>query len=125
MAVTVSYFIRGGGVLINGSVTPPTKTQAQAVYVQKAQINFADSDTQALFTHNWGLDASAPTYFDPEILGPAVVGPAQTGQTWLPAFTFDFSNTNVLIVNKLNATGTGGTYIFGIRRGSVQGAPWQ
>jgi hypothetical protein len=122
MAVSVLYYIRGNGVLINGSSTPPTAIQAQGVYTQKAAVTFADTDTQALFTHNMGLDASAPTYFDPEILGVAVIGTAQPAQTWLPAFTFDFSSTNVLKINKLNALGTGGTYLFGLRR---PGGPWQ
>lgn len=116
-AVSVLYYIRGGmGLLINGSATPPTAIQANQCHMQKAAISFADTDTQALFTHNWGLDVSSPTYFDPEILGIAIQGPAQPAQTYLPAFTFDFSNTNVLKVNKLSFLGTGGTYLIGIRR---------
>jgi hypothetical protein len=83
MAVSVLYYIRGGGVQINGSATP--------------------------------------TYFDPEILGIAVVGPAQAAQTYLPAFTFDFSNTNVLKINKLNFLGTGGSYLISVRKSS---GPW-
>ncbi len=116
-AVAVTYFLRNGnGLLINGAATPPTAIQASGVYVQKALISFADTDTQALFTHNWGLDVSAPTYFDPEILGIVQVGPAQAGQTWMPCFTFDLTNTNVVKINKLNFLGTGGTYLFGLRR---------
>ncbi len=117
MAVSVLYYIRGAGVLINGSATPPTATQASQVVLQKAAVSFADTDTQALFTHNWGLDVSSPTYFDPEVLGIAILGPAQPAQSYLPAFTFDFSNTNVLKINKLSFLGTGGTYLLSIRKG--------
>jgi hypothetical protein len=121
MAVSVLYYIRGGGVQINGSATPPTAIQASQVLLQRAVVSMADSDSQALFTHNMGLDVSSPTYFDPEILGIAVVGPAQAAQTYLPAFTFDFSNTNVLKINKLNFLGTGGSYLISVRKSS---GPW-
>jgi hypothetical protein len=82
---------------------------------------FADSDTQALFTHNWGLDASAPTYFEPEILGPWNQGPAQAAGTWLPNFSFDLTNTNVVKINKLNFLGSGGTFMFTLRRPQTVG----
>jgi hypothetical protein len=116
MAVSVNYFIRGGNVLINGSSTPPTAIQASQVQKQVAQVVMADSDTQALFTHNWGLDASAPTYFEPEIFASGNQGPAQAGGTWLPNFSFDLTNTNAIKINKLNFLGTGGTFMFTVRR---------
>jgi hypothetical protein len=52
MAVSVLYYIRGGGVQINGSATPPTAIQASQVLLQRAVVSMADSDTQALFTHS-------------------------------------------------------------------------
>jgi hypothetical protein len=117
MSVTVNYFIRGGaGVLINGSATPPTAVQAAQVQKQTAQIVMLDADTQALFTHNWGLDVSAPTYFEPEILGIVAQGPAQPAGTYLPNFSADWTNTNVLKLNKLNFLGTGGTFMVTLRR---------
>jgi hypothetical protein len=120
MAVSVSYYLRNGsGITILGSSTPPTAIQASGCQTQLALISFADSDTQALFTHNMGLDASAPSYLEPPVEGYGVYGPAQAAQTYMPAFTFDFSNTNVLKINKLNFLGTGGTYFFRIRRAGV------
>jgi hypothetical protein len=96
-AVTVSYFIRGPGVQINGSTTAPTATQAAQVYKQSAVVVFGvTSDAQALFTHNWGLDVSAPTFYEPELLMVA----ALSLNTYQPAFTFDWTNSNVFIVNK-------------------------
>jgi hypothetical protein len=119
MSVSVSYYVRGGGgVTILGSSTPPTAQQAAQVQMQKAVINFADADVQALFTHNMGLDASAPGYFDPEAWIEGYGSPAQPAATYMPNFTFDFSNTNVLKINKLNFLGTGGTYLATVRR------PW-
>lgn len=97
-AVSVTYYARGGsGVRINGSTTAPTQIQASFLMKQSAVIVFGvTADAQALFTHNWGLDASAPTYFDPEVL---YVEPISV-TTYQPLFTFDRSNTNVLAINK-------------------------
>jgi hypothetical protein len=107
--VSVLYFVRGNGVLINGSATPPTAGQASVVHKQRAQVIMADSDTQALFTHNFGLDISAPTYLDPTIIVTAQL--LNAGGTFLTGFTFDVTNTNVVKINKLNALGSGGTFI--------------
>jgi len=116
MAVSVQYFIRGAnGLLINGSTTPPTNIQAQSTQKQTALVIMsADTDLQALFTHNWGLDASAPTYLEPEIMVAAQLCGAST--TFMPAFTFDLTNTNVVKINKLSQASTNGTYIVTLRR---------
>src|ERR1700675_204820 len=96
MAVTVTYFVRGGGVQIQTTATPPTATQAGQVNMQKALVVFgASADVQALFTHSWGLDLSAPQYFDPEIF----VTPLSANTFW-PSLTFDVTNTNVVKINK-------------------------
>jgi hypothetical protein len=112
MSVTVTYSVRGGGlnpVRILASTTQPTATQAAQVVKQAALIAFgADGDTQALFTHNWGLDASAPAYYEPI---PCVVFMALPTTTVAVNFTFDFSNTNVLAINKASATGSACTIL--------------
>jgi hypothetical protein len=119
MSVTVNYFARGAGILINGSATPPTSVQASALQEQVAQVNMLDTDTQALITHNFGFDASAPTYFaSPQIIGPWLQGSAQVGGTYMPAFSFDITNTNVVKMNKVSFLGTGGTFMVTLRR------PW-
>jgi len=112
-AVTVTYSIRGGnGLTINASATPPTAIQAQSCYKQSARIVFGvTADAQALFTHNWGLDASAPGYFEPE--APQVAPMSTT--TYHPLLTFDWTNTNVLAINK-PATDAPTTVIVTIRR---------
>lgn len=115
MAVTVTWFSRGGVVLLNGSTTAPTATQASQLQKQSVIAQFgADTDVQALITHNWGLDASAPTYLEPEIF--VVAQTTVANNTVLPNFTFDLSNTNVVKMNKLSSGGTAGNYIVTLRR---------
>jgi len=96
MAVSVTYYITGGGVTINGSTTAPTAPQASQVQKQSAVIVFGVvADALALFTHNWGLSASAPGYFEPEVM----MEPISTTTSW-PLITFWRANTNVLQVMK-------------------------
>lgn len=111
--VSVLYFLRG---VVNsaGSATPPTAQQAAQVQKQTAQVVLADADTQALFTHNMGLDASAPAFFEPEIFYYPQLTTA--GGTYLTGLTFDVTNTNVVKVNKANFLGSGGTFIVTVRR---------
>jgi len=121
MAVNVLYYARGGGVTIEGSATGPTATQAQFCPCIKAKVVFGvQADVQALITHSWGLDASAPGYYDPEIQWYQI----SDNTSYAPSITFDVSNTNVVAVNK-NATNEGITIIVILRRGSVGSGPWQ
>lgn len=114
-AVSVLYFARGaGGLTILGSATGPTAIQAQQCFTQTVQVNMSDTDVQALFTHSWGLDASAPGYFLPEIFYYAQMMTANG--TWATALTFDVTNTNVIKINKPNFAQSGGTWIVTARR---------
>jgi hypothetical protein len=98
MAITTSYWVRGSGFVIRGSATPATAAQAQNIYMQKAIITFGvAADAQATFTHNWGLDISAPEFRDPEILWDLI---STDLTTYTPLITFSRSNTNVVLVNK-------------------------
>jgi hypothetical protein len=96
-AVTVNYFIRGGGYVINNSATGPTQAQAQQVMKQSAVCVFGTvDDVLALFSHQWGVDISAAAWFEPEIL----VEPISTGTTSWPMLTFWRHTSNVLYVMK-------------------------
>jgi hypothetical protein len=111
-AVTVTYYDRGGVARINGSTTAPTASQASELQKQSALVVFGvTADAQALFTHNWGLDASAPGYFEPELL---MVEP-QSVTTYFPLLTFDRTNTNVFKINK-PATDAPTTVLITLRR---------
>jgi hypothetical protein len=114
--LTISFYARNNtGLNVAASSSPLTSIQASQVFTQKALVAFLDADVQALFTHNWGLDASAPTFFDPEIFA-AGYGVANVAGTYQAAFSYDFSNTNVVKINKLNFLGSGGTYVFTARK---------
>jgi hypothetical protein len=111
-AITTTYYVRGGATLINGSLTPATAAQASQVTKQAAVIVFGVlGDAQATFTHNWGLDASAPTYREPEILYD-LISSALT--TYTALLTFDRTNTNCVLVNKTG--GDGVTVVVTLRR---------
>jgi hypothetical protein len=108
-AVSVTYYING--IPINGSTTAPTAIQASQAMKQSARVVFGvTADAQALFTHNWGLSASAPGYLEPEILVDLI-----STTTYYPLLTFDRTNTNVLAINK-PATDGPTTIVVTIRR---------
>ena len=121
------YFARsgipGGSVLINGSATPPTAIQASQIPVLKVQMVMTDGVIQGTITHNWGLDKSSPTYFDPELWYVVQnTTDGAPGATWLPLLTFDLTNTNVILVNKIvgaAATPTGATYLITLRNNAA------
>ncbi len=97
MAVSVTYYIRGANIAITGSTTGPTPAQGSQLVKQSAVIVFGTvDDVLGLFSHNFGLDASAPGFFEPEVL----FEPISTGTTSWPLITFWRANTNVLQVMK-------------------------
>lgn len=111
-AITVTYYARGGGVLINASTTAPTATQASQLQTQSAIVAFgATADAQARFTHNWGFDNSAPIYQQPQLEFYQTLG-----GTYMPSITFDISNTNVVLINKA-ATDAPATIVVTLRKG--------
>lgn len=112
--------IPGGGVLLNASNTPPTAIQASQLPRMDVLVAFAaDTDTSATITHNWGLDASSPTYYDPEIVYRLLLTSGANTGTYLPALTFDVTNTNLIIVRKLagaNGNVLTASYLITLRR---------
>jgi hypothetical protein len=100
-AVTVTYYIRGGNTVINGSTTGPTTAQAAQLVKQSAVVVFGVlADIQALFTHNWGLDLSAGPFYEPELAWePISTDPGNSGYAMV---TFLRVNSNVVSANKIN-----------------------
>lgn len=121
------YFARsgvpGGPVLLNGSATPPTAIQASQIPLLKVQMVMTDGVIQGTITHNWGLDKSSPTYFDPELWYVVQnTTDGAPGATWMPLLTFDLTNTNVILVNKIvgaAATPTGATFLITLRNNAA------
>lgn len=112
-AVTVTFFgYNNNGTQVFNSTTAPTQAQAATIPKLSCQIVFGvTADAQALLTHNWQMSASAPARFEPEVLG---VCPIST-TTYHPLLTFDWTNTNVLNVNK-PATDAPTTVVVVLRR---------
>jgi len=98
------------------TTTAITAAQANQVHEQQAVIFWADADTQALFTHNWGLPASFPTWLWPQVFMAKVLGSA-ADSSFATLFTFGLTNTNSVSITKFgNGAGSGGTYNVWIRR---------
>ncbi len=118
MGVTVTYNIRNGnGVVINSSTTAPTASQAQQCLKQSAVVVFGvTADVQARFTHNWGLDISAPGAFEPEVFIQQL-----SDTTAFPSLTIDWANTNAITINKA-ATNAPVTIVVTLRK---PGSPGQ
>jgi hypothetical protein len=120
MAVTVTFSVPtapGGGLPIISSTTGPTAAQAAVTQEIVVQVNMALADTQALITHNWQFSASEATnFFRPQVLGPYWINGPVGGGTSAPFVSFDWTNTNVLKVNKLGVAGTEGTFVLYLRR---------
>lgn len=96
------------------TTTAPTGAQAAQIQELTAQVFFADADTAAVITHNWGLPNSFPTWLWPQCFIAKVLG--ASGDVF-QAFTFGLTNTNSVTVTKGNTTaGGGGTYNVYIRR---------
>ena len=82
---------------------------------QTGLVAMGDAETFALFTHNWGLPASFPTFLFPIITyrqSDIGTGPS----TQLGNLTFNISNTNVVTINKLAGVGSGGTFVVTLLR---------
>jgi hypothetical protein len=103
------------------SATALTAAQAKGTYSQIAQITFADGDTSQIFTHNWGLPASFPTWTLPQI---QYYWLSQTASptSFASQLTFGITNTNSVQVNKTSVgVGSGGVVAVILRRGD---GPW-
>jgi len=100
----------------NGTTTAPTAIQASQLPTQTAQVFFADTDTQAVIVHNWGLGGSFPSFLFPEIMYYKALGGASE-TSFGTDFTFGISNTNSVTMNKISVgVGSGGTWNVIMRR---------
>lgn len=107
MAVTNSY----NWPLAGGTVPP---TAAQSNYLVMGQMNWADSDTQAVITHNFGLTAAEITAGFPIVT--LDIDSTNTG-TGLQAGTIAVSAAaNTVTLTKVSAAGTGGTWRFALQK---------
>lgn len=105
----------GGGYL--GGTTAPTPAQSYTQQAMAVAVSFADGDTSATITHNFGVSAAQLAALMPYIQWycQQLTTPA-TGTYAI--LTFALTNSNVITVSKTSNVGTGGTYVVIVRR------PW-
>jgi hypothetical protein len=115
MAATVLYSVGGPAQTVNNT-NPPTGAQAAQSPKLVVTVGMLLADLQATVTHNWGLGASTPSYFDPEVIGPVWINGPVGGGTNVPLVTFSWPNTNTIQINKLGVAGTDGTFVIYLRR---------
>ena len=108
MAVTVTYAYPVAGT------TGPTAAQAGAGVVT-AVINWAESDTTGLITHNFGLQTQTFPGNTGQLF-PEIIWYLQSGQTVMPAVTFSLTSGNVITFGKQSAVGSGGSMVVIITR---------
>ncbi len=102
-----------------GTTVPPTAIQASQVQVVIGEVNWADSDTTTLFTHNFGI-ATAPGFagilpglisFFPEVM---IVNSGVS--TVAAAISVAWTNGTTLTLGKGSILGTAGTIIVYVRK---------
>lgn len=95
--------------------TAPTQAKMKTNQVFTAQVNFADNDTTATVTHNWG----SPLSDYGTALFPLLSWYGATlGTAGLPALSFALTNSVAVTITKVAGAGTGGTITLNLWR------PW-
>jgi len=100
MAAPVTYAFPVTGA------TAPTAQVMKAHQTLHALVGFADSDTTAVITHNWGSplsDYGTALFPVPKFYMTTV------GTAGVPVLTFALTNSNVVTITKATGAGTGGT----------------
>jgi len=109
VVVTWSSFVPlNPSATYTGGTTPPTAGQATQCAQQTVNVSCTDADTTINITHNFGLTAAQAAVYQPQLIGPYLTANG-TGTT-LPAITWSFSNTNVLVGTKTSIAGSGCTF---------------
>jgi len=99
---TVTYLYPGSGT------NPATAAQAKAAVTQTVQVLFADADTTAVITHNYGYDTLALARGLPLVTLEEL---AHTASGTLAAVLSVAKATNTITLTKNStATGSGGTW---------------
>jgi len=109
--VTVTYC---HPILGAPTTTAPTAAQAAQIVELAATVFFADTDTQATITHNWGAAGKCPNSYQnwlwPQVFFVKALGGA-SDSSFATNITFGLTNTNSVTMNKVGiGTGQGGTY---------------
>src|ERR1700676_3495601 len=107
MAQTITYTYPVAGT------TAPTIAQALQCNMVVATINWSDSETTALLTHNWGLSAAQAA----NLWSTVIIDYLSGSTTTLPqAITVLLTNTNVVTIGKSTIVGGQGTLVVTLLR---------
>jgi hypothetical protein len=98
MAGTLAYLYPGSGTVA------ATATQAAGASMQTATITFADADTTAVVTDNWGFDAAALARGCPVCTFEQIAGGSPS-----PLLTVTKATNTVTVGKQSTAAGSGGT----------------
>lgn len=95
--------------------TPPSAAVMKLSQTLQATVEFLDTDTTAVVTHNWG----SPLSDYGTALFPTIKFYLQTaGTAGNPVITWALTNSNVITLTKATGAGTGGTLVVELER------PW-
>jgi hypothetical protein len=111
LGVTITYLSKFKNV---NTTTAPTGAEASQLPCQVAQVFMADTDTEAIVVHNWGIlmGPSFATFGWPIIIMNKILGAgtAAEGGSLATNFTFGLANSNQVYIEK--AVGAaGGTFL--------------
>ena len=112
--LTYASFLDGSGAHQGyaGGTVAPTTAQVATVNAVVASVAFADADTIATFTHNFGLTAAQAACLQPYLQW---YNDGTSLGTVAPFFTFT-RTTNVITINKTSVVGSNCTIIVIVRR---------
>jgi hypothetical protein len=108
--VTQTYTYPGSGTVA------ATAAQAAGVYMQSCYVNFADADTTATVTHNWGIGTTGAFPNTAQLMPEVFITPGAVG-TAFPAIGVSAFGANTITLGKANTTtGSGGTVVVYMRK---------
>lgn len=107
MAQTLTYFYPVAGTVV------PTILQALGVNMITAKLNWSDSETTALFTHNFQLSTAQLANLWPII---DINIDAASTTTVMPILGIALTNSSVVTISKPTTVGTQGTLILVLLR---------
>jgi hypothetical protein len=111
-AVTITYNFQPSGTHVPvSSTTAPTAAQARHFNSIAALVTYAEADTTATVTHNWGMTAAEAQQYQPWVSIYTV-----TSGTAVPLFSINVANTNAVVVDKTAANGTSGSFCVILQR---------
>lgn len=99
------------------STTAPTGAQAAKTMVVVAEVNWADSDTTSLVTHNFGLGTVVTNQFPTtgQYMPEVILTPVSASTAPFSSQTIAWTNSVAITIGKGSIVGSGGTFVIYMR----------